>query len=243
MTQKMADLTITNWFGDLTSHPRAMVEASSVDDIVAILQDPARYPAPVRAVGSNHSTAPCGVAEGGTLIRMSKLNRILNIEADSVTVQAGAIAIDIAHELEKRNLQFYVNTEIGSLPAGSAACAGTKDASMPGEFGQVGSYITGVKMVLPSGNLLEVTDAQPELMQQVRSCYGTFGVIYEITYKVRPIIPMAVRHETFSLDEFLDKLPALKTAGESLMYYIFPFENLVTVEFRRYNPSASGDPN
>src|SRR5436305_11998664 len=124
MTQKMADLTITNWFGDLTSHPRAMVEASSVDDIVAILQDPARYPSPVRAVGSNHSTAACGVAEGGTLIKMSKMNRILDIGKETVTAQAGAIAIDIAQELEKRGLQFYVNTEIGNLTVGSAACAG-----------------------------------------------------------------------------------------------------------------------
>ena len=76
------------------------------------------------------------------MIRMSKMNRILNIGADTVTVEAGAIYIDIAKELEKHSLQFYINTEIGSLSAGSAACCGTKDASMPGEFGQVGSYIT-----------------------------------------------------------------------------------------------------
>ena len=30
---------------------------------------------------------------------------------------------------------------------------------MPGEFGQVGSYVTRIKMVLPSGELLEVTEA------------------------------------------------------------------------------------
>jgi FAD/FMN-containing dehydrogenase len=61
------------------------------------------------------------------------MNRILEVTNDTVTVEAGAIYIDIAQELEKRQLQFHVNTEIGSLSAGSAACAGTKDASMPGE--------------------------------------------------------------------------------------------------------------
>jgi FAD/FMN-containing dehydrogenase len=239
----MAVPTITNWFGDLISHPRVVVEAASVDDIVKILKDPASYPSPVRAVGSNHSTAPVGVAEGGTLIHMAGMNRILEIGKDTVTVQAGAIAIDVAHELEKHGMQFYVNTEIGSLSVGSASCAGTKDASMPGEFGQVGSYITRIKMVLPSGELLEVTqDDQPELMAKVRSCYGTFGIVYEATYAIRPILPMAVRHETFSLKEFLERLPELKTSGESLMYYMFPFEDLVTVEFRHYNPGAAGDP-
>ena len=237
-----AGTTITNWFGDLVSHPRVVVEATSVDDIVKILKDPDQYPSPVRAVGSNHSTSPVGVAEGGTLIKMSRMNRILQIGTNTVTVQAGAIAIDVAHELQKHGMQFYVNTEIGSLSVGSACCAGTKDASMPGEYGQVGSYITSIKMVLPSGELLEASDQQPDLMQKVRSCYGTFGIVYEATYKIRPIIPMAVRHETFHLADFLAKLPALKTSGESLMYYMFPYQDLITVEFRHYNPGATGDP-
>jgi FAD/FMN-containing dehydrogenase len=239
----MSAITVTNWFGDLISHPQVVVPANSADDLVAILKNPARYPSPVRAVGSNHSTAACGVAEGGTLIQMSGMNRILNIGADTVTVEAGAIYRDIALELEKHGLQFYVNTEIGSLSAGSAACAGTKDASMPGEYGQVGSYITNIKMALPSGDLLEVTEDHPELMAQVRSSYGTFGIVYEVTYRVRSILPMAVRHETYSLEEFIAKLPALQASGESIMYYLFPFEDLITVEFRRYNPDAKGSPN
>ena len=151
--------TVTNWFGNVVSHPAVVVEATSVDSIVAILKNPGQYPSPVRAVGSNHSTSPCGTADGGTLIKMSTMNAIVEITSDTVTAQAGAIYIDVAKELEKHNLQFYVNTEIGSLSVGSAACCGTKDASMPGEFGQVNSYVTNIKLVLPSGDLLEVTDA------------------------------------------------------------------------------------
>src|SRR6478672_10314827 len=223
---------ISNWFGDVVSHPQVIAEPKSVDDIVAILKDPVKYPSPVRGVGSNHSTSACGVAERGTVIKMTGMNKILNIGTDSVTVQAGAIYIDVAQELEKRNLQFYVNTEIGSLSIGSAACAGTKDASMPSEFGQVGSYITRIKMVLPSGELLEVTDDQPDLMQKVRSSYGTFGIVYEATFRVRPIVPLAVHHETFTIGEFCSRLPELKARGQSIMYYLFPFEDLITVEFR-----------
>lgn len=239
----MADLTITNWFGDLVSHPAAVVEVHSVDDIIAVLKDPSKFPAPVRAVGSNHSTARCGVADGGTLIQM-KMNRILDIGTDTVIVEAGALYRDIGLELMKRNLQFHVNTEIGSLSAGSAGCAGTKDASMPGEYGQVGSYVIGVKMVLPSGDLLEVTEAdQPELMKQIRCSYGTFGIIYEVTFRVRPLTPMAVHHKTFSLSEFKAALPELKALDYSMFFYMFLFSDRITVEFRKYNPGATGDPN
>jgi len=38
-------------------------------------------------------------------------------------------------------------------------------------------------------------------------------------------------------------LPELKISGESLMFYMFPFEDLITVEFRHYNPTATGEPN
>src|ERR1700758_4758765 len=110
----MATNTVTNWFGNIVSHPAVVVDANSVDDIVRILKDPATYPSPVRAVGSNHSTAPCGVADGGTLIRM-KMNRILNIGTDSLTVEAGAIHIDMAKAFEAKGFQFHVNTEIGNL--------------------------------------------------------------------------------------------------------------------------------
>jgi hypothetical protein len=239
----MADVVVTNWFGDLVSHAQAVVEAASADDVVNVLKNSTQYPSPVRAVGSNHSTAPCAVVNGGTILKMSGMNKILDISNGTVTAEAGALYIDVAKELEKQNLQFYVNTEIGNLSVGSAACSGTKDSSMPGEYGQVGSYISRIKMALPSGDFLEVTDDQPGLMQLVRSSYGTFGIVCEATFRVRPIQPMAVRHQTFSLDDFVQQLPALKAGGESLMFYVFPFDNLITVEFRKYDPTASGNPN
>src|SRR5262249_39747848 len=34
-----------------------------------------------------------------------------------------------------------------------------------------------------------------------------------------------------------------KALNYSMMYYFFPFVNKITVEFRRYNPDAKGDPN
>jgi FAD/FMN-containing dehydrogenase len=238
----MPQNTISNWFGDIVSHPQVIADAASVDDVVRILKNPGQYPSPVRAIGSHHSTAACGEAEGGTVIRMGKMNRMIEMTSDSVTAQAGALYVDVAKQLEAQKLQFYVNTEIGNLSVGSAACCGTKDAHMPGEFGQVNSYVTRIQMVTPAGEVVEFTDEQPDAMRLVRSSYGTFGIVTQATFRVKPILPMAVHHKTYTLDEFVKNLPALKAQGDSLMFYIFPFENLITVEFRRYNPGASGDP-
>ncbi|MDE3196824.1 MAG: FAD-binding protein [Acidobacteriota bacterium] len=238
----MADIPVLNWFGNATSYPAVVTDAHSASDIVAVLRDPATYPSPVRPVGSNHSVTACQVQSGGTMLNM-KMDRILDIGTDTVTVEAGALYIDIAKVLEQHKLQFHVNTEIGNLTAGSAACCGTKDGSFPGEFGQVSSYVAGVKMVLPSGDVLEVTDAQPDLMRKVRCSYGTFGVIYEVTFRVKPLTPMAVHHKTFSLKDLIANLPDLKALGYSMMFYVFPFDDAITIEFRKYNPDAQGEPN
>ena len=93
------------------------------------------------------------------------MDRILEIRDDTVTVQAGALYIDVNQELRKHNLQFNVNVELGNLTIGSACSGGTKDASMAGEFGQIASYAVGIKMVAPNGELFEVDESDPELLQ------------------------------------------------------------------------------
>jgi FAD/FMN-containing dehydrogenase len=237
----MKTTTVHNWFGNITSSPHVVAEVESVEDIIAIVQDREHYPDPVRAVGSNHSTTPCGVADGGTLIVTRQMDRIIEIRDDTVTVQAGALYIDVNHELRRHRRQFFVNVELGNLTIGSAATGGTKDASMAGEFGQIASYAVIIKMVLPDGELLEVTEADPELLQVVRSSYGLFGIVYEVTFRVRPLAALQVHHETFSLDELAERLPELRERGDSLMLYINPFKDSITIEFRSYHEFDSPD--
>src|SRR5215210_4946080 len=116
--QEMEKQQVRNWFGSIVSFPSVVTEPKNIQDIIAIVQDTEKYPSPIRAVGSNHSTTPCGVAGNGTVVVMRKMNRILNIGTDTVTAEAGALYIDVAKELQKHNLQFFVNVEIGNLTIG-----------------------------------------------------------------------------------------------------------------------------
>lgn len=239
---KTDGIQVKNWKGSIISYPSVVVRPKNVDDIIAIIKDPEKYPSPIRAIGSNHSTTRCGVADKGTVMEMTGMNRIIDISSDTVTAEAGALYIDVAQELQKHNLQFYVNVELGNLTIGSGACGGTKDASMPGEFGQVCSYAVEMKLVTPSGDLLEVTEEQPELLQIMRSSYGLLGIIYEVTFKVQPLRPMKVEHTTYNLDEFTKELPSMIARNESMMLYLFPFLDRITVEFRKYSDD-DGSPN
>jgi FAD/FMN-containing dehydrogenase len=158
-----------------------------------------------------------------------------------VRVEAGALLYHVAHELRRHDLQFNVNIELGNLTLGAAACTATKDASMPGEFGQVNSYCVGMKLVTPSGELLEITEDDPELLQAARSSYGLFGIVVEATFRVRPLQTMAVEHRLYSLDEYLDALPGLVADRRSIMMFLYPFTNRVVAELRTYTGPARAD--
>ncbi|GAC1410665.1 MAG: hypothetical protein NVSMB60_32350 [Mycobacterium sp.] len=227
---------VSNWFGDLHSNPSVVTSAANVDDLVAILSDPEHYPSPVRAVGSIHSITQCTAADGGTVVLMRSMDRILRIDAGSVTTEAGSLYIDVSHRLRQHQLQFGVNVELGSLTMGSAATCATKDGSFPGEFGQANSYAIGMKLVTPAGEIVEITEDDPELLQAARSSYGLFGVVFEVTFRVFPLKAMAVRHRTFTIDDFERVLPELWLGDEAVMMYVFPFDDRVTVELRRYQP-------
>jgi FAD/FMN-containing dehydrogenase len=232
------DADVRNWFGDLRQHAAVVVTARSVADIVAVMQDRETYPSPVRAVGSNHSTTRCAIADGGTIVDVSQMTDIVDVGEDTVTTQAGALYIDVAEELERRGLQFFVNVELGNLTMGSAATGGTKDASMPDEFGQVGSYAIVIKMVTPTGELIEFDEGDPELLTIARSSYGLFGIVYEVTFRVRPFRPMRMWHRVYKVKDFVRRLPQLQAQGDSMMFYFLPFLDRVGVEFRRYQPEG-----
>ncbi|MDA0661706.1 MAG: FAD-binding protein [Proteobacteria bacterium] len=235
----MAQVRLQNWKREISYHANSLEVANSADDIVRIVTDRDRYPGPVRVKGSHHSTTRCVVNEGGTVIDMTRMNRILNIDKDArtITMEAGVLHIDAARELEKHGLQFYVNVEIGNMTVGSGACGGTKDASFHSaaegwEFGQVASYAIGIKAVTATGEMVEVTEGDGELMAVMRSSYGMLGVIYEVTYRVKEIKPMAVEHIRYDVDEFAGKLEDLVAGDRSMMLYMFPFLNRVMVEYR-----------
>lgn len=69
-------------------------------------------------------------------------------------------------------------------------------------------------------------------MAAMRSSYGMLGVIYEVTFRVREIAPMAVEHIRYYLDEFADRLDELVAGNRSMMLYLFPFLDPVMVEYR-----------
>ena len=234
------DVTIKSWDQTWTYRPKVLATPTSVDDIVEIMKDKARYPSPVRPAGSMHSTARMnGDDDGGTMVDMKAMNHILYFTEDTVTVEPGVSYLQLANALKERGLQPFITTEIGNVTLAAMATAATKDSSFPGGFGQISSYVTGVKLVTPQGEIREITAQEhPEVMRVLRSSYGLFGIVYEVTIKVRPTTALSVRHVSLSLKEFRENFSRYKAEGYAVMYYIFPYARRIVVELRKDNPNS-----
>jgi FAD/FMN-containing dehydrogenase len=236
MTPKVA--VVRNWEGTVVTRPRVIVRPKRLEDIRTILENRKAFPPPVRAIGANYSQTRCGSADGGTLIDMTAMNSVLEITEHSVRVQAGAQFGEVAATLAERGLQLPVNPDLGNLTMGAAAVAATRDASMPGDFGQLSSCLVEAKMVLPGGKIITIGETQSDLLKLVRSSYGLIGVVHELVFRVVPQRAVRLDYETYPLDRFIREFPRLVEQPVGLKFYLLPFRDRVTVESRTHEDEA-----
>jgi len=226
------ETTIWNWAGTIAAHPAKVVSIDSTEQLQAVMRDTERYPAPLRVFGSNHSTTPCAVSDGGTMVRLDGMQRVLEIGEDYVRVQGGCAFIDASHAVAAAGKAFYVNLQIGNATIGSIACCHTKDGSFPDAYGQASSYCIAMTIVRPDGEVITIDETDPELLAAARSSFGLWGVIVEATFRIRKAQPLAVRHELMNTETFIERLPALCDGPNSVAYYLFPWIDRVVVQVR-----------
>jgi len=205
-TEDNVSTTITNYDGAIVSSPQQHVHPKDVAELQEILRNSQKYPSPVRALGSNHSLTPCAVSTG-TVVSMDQFTKIVKIDPvkKTITAQAGLQLVDAAAALRKKNLQFMLNIEIGNITLGSAACCHTKDALDGVELGQVNSYLTAAKWVSLSGELMETSETKnPELLPYIRASYGLAGILYEVTFRIKPLEIIRFNYDVHDVEDLTD---------------------------------------
>ncbi len=232
---------VSNWESGVTYRPAVVVKPTSIEEVVAIVRDKVSHPSPVRAVGKLHSPAPCSADDGGTMVDMTAMTRILEIGPDFVTAEAGAIYVDVAEALLRHGQQFHINTEIGNVTLGAVACAATKDSSLIGtsHWGQVSSFVTGVKVVTADGSVRTYTQAKhPAELRLLRSSYGLLGIVVEVTLATQPLTAIEAVHRVYTVAKLRTALPELVAQNYAVMMYFYPFSGRILVELRREVPGT-----
>jgi glycolate oxidase len=152
-----------------------------------------------RGSGSGMSGGSVPV-QGGIVVVMSRMNRILGIDKENLVAHAepGVITSAFHNAVEKEGL-FYPpdpsSSDFSTLGGNLAECAGGPRAV---KYGVTRDYVLGLEVVLPTGDLIR-TGVQTfkgvvgyDLTRLLVGSEGTLGIITRMTLKLLPL-PESVR--------------------------------------------------
>jgi len=172
--------------------PSAVVEPKSSDEIQQVVRFAIEHKLSVIPYGSGSGVLGGTVPFNGELIiATNRMNKILDIDESNFVVRMEAGTNGRVLETTLRDAGFtcghYPQSMDLSTVGGWAACRGSGQSSS--RYGNIENMIVGMKVVLPSGELLEVRHVPrrsvgPNLIELFIGSEGTLGLIVELTMKI-----------------------------------------------------------
>lgn len=217
----------------ISSGPAIVAQPTSPNRLVEIFTNAKQYPSPIRPIGSGSTVTRGNLAPGGTLIEFGKMDRVLDIDGKTVTVQPGILLSELAETLREEGLELLGGFDLSNHTVGGALCSPILGAPIGADVGQFAGQVTQIKAITPQGKKLAATAKTQSLLTLMRHSYGLLGAVYEISLKVRPIQEFSVSTAKVSFGDFASLGPKLSTTAAGLKLYLYPFRDHIYFELRQ----------
>ncbi len=172
--------------------PEIVALPGNVDEVVAVVKAAKRAGVPIVPRGSGTGLAGGAVpAEGGIVLSLARLNRILKIDLENrlAIVEPGVINVDVTKAVAKEGL-FYAPD-----PSSQAACSiGGNVANNSGgphtlAYGVTTNHVLGVEVVLDDGSVIWLGGELPDmpgydLCGLFVGSEGTMGVVTKVIVRL-----------------------------------------------------------
>ena len=216
----------------LRADPEVVVRVTTTSQVSQVLTLAQRARVPVTPRGAGYGLSGGAVAiEGGIVLSLEKMNRILEIDHENlmVTVEPGVITGDIHRAVEAEGL-FYppdpASLDSCSIGGNIAEGAGGPRAV---KYGSTKDYVVGLEAVLPSGEIVTMGGKLVKnvtgysLLQLLIGSEGTLAVVTKIILRLVPL-PRVQVDLLVPFDEFQ---AAANTVSDIIAHRILP----TTIEF------------
>ena len=235
-----ARLKNTGRFGPRVLAKPAEVTVNDVKSLLRMMDRDANIAVPIRPQGAGTSSTGCNESAGGTVIRMTGLDRILNIDSynKTVTAQAGVRLYALTEALAEHGLELIGNHEMIGRTLGGAIAAPCFGPGIGDEAGSLASHVVSLKMISGAGTPMTVTREQTKLLGSVRSSYGMLGIIVEATLQVQPISTFSASHRRLDITGFANIVDTLTHSDVGFRFCVMPYRDRVYLDLRRYSPDA-----
>jgi len=203
----------------LRALPEAVVkvkEEIQIQEILKLAQQE-KFPLTPRGGGTGLSGG-CVPILGGVVLSLERMNKILDIDRKNMmaVVEAGVINGVLQREVEKVNLFYPVNpASMDSCTLGGNVAEGTGGANTV-RYGTTRNYVTGLRVILPSGEVLEVggkvikNSTDQNLLHLFIGSEGILGIVTQIIFRLLP--------KPSSTLVLIFPLKKLEMAGEISLY-------------------------
>ncbi|MDP4090737.1 MAG: FAD-linked oxidase C-terminal domain-containing protein [Bacillota bacterium] len=205
--------------GTVKNMPEVVVAVNSTEEVSRIMKYAYESNIPVTPRGSGTGLVGAAVAiHGGIMIDLSKMNRILEIDEENLTltVEPGVLLMEILKFVEEHDL-FYP-PDPGEKTATIAGNINTNAGGMRAvKYGVTRDYVRGLELVLPNGEVIQAggkvvkNSSGYSIKDLVIGSEGTLAIVTKAILKLLPLPKKAVSLliPFPDLDKAIDTVPKI----------------------------------
>jgi alkyldihydroxyacetonephosphate synthase len=205
--------------GNPLGRPELVVVPTSEEDVATVLQVANRRGVPVVPWGGGSGSQGGAVpTEGGIVLDMRGLDRIVEVDEESlaVTAEAGVNGRRLEGELNERGLMLPHYPASADLATVGGYVAARGSGVLSTRYGKIEDLVLSLRVVVPTGEVIDTVRVPrhavgPELTQLFVGSEGTLGVVTRATLQLAPL-PAARRFEAVSFPSVAAGVTAVRGA-------------------------------
>jgi FAD/FMN-containing dehydrogenase len=212
----------SNWSGSVRFAPAEKAAPASAADVRAVVGRAAAAGRSVRAIGSGHSFVPLCETSGVQLVT-SRLRGIESIDTAKreAWILGGTKLYQLGRPLREKGLALSTMPDIDRQALAGTVATGTHGTGR--EVGSLSSYVSGLRLVLASGDVLECSREQdPEIFHAAQVSLGALGVITHVRLALEPAFRLRERTWNVGFDACMAQLESHIASNRHFEFFWFP---------------------